>query len=162
MSTSPIGTRVPTLSPNSIIRAGIPLSDNFNATDVAVTVESLIPSISSGTWTPTITTDYEGSVLYSALYTRVGNSVSFYISFGLLNGTGQILSGNTTFTPPDGLLPSLDLIGIMSFNVNLQDANVSASSYSITSDGVTIIHSMTNTIANASYNIIIQGTYLLA
>jgi hypothetical protein len=44
MSTSPIGTRVPTLSPNSIIRAGIPLQDNFNATDVAVTVESLLAS----------------------------------------------------------------------------------------------------------------------
>ena len=42
MSTSPIGTRVPTLSPNSIIRAGIPLSDNFNASDVAITVESLL------------------------------------------------------------------------------------------------------------------------
>ena len=44
MSISPIGTRVPTLSPNSIIRAGIPLSDNFNATDVAVSVESLLAS----------------------------------------------------------------------------------------------------------------------
>lgn len=162
MSTSPIGTLVPTLSPNSIIRAGIPLLDNFNATDVAVTVESLIPSISSGTWTPTITTDYEGSVLYSALYTRVGNSVSFYISFGLSNNTGLILSGNTTFTTPDGLLPSVDLIGIMSFNVGLQDANLTASSYTITGDGVTIIHSMTNTIANPGYNITIQGTYLLA
>ena len=42
MSTSPIGTRVPTLAPNSIIRAGIPMSDNFNATDVAVSVESLL------------------------------------------------------------------------------------------------------------------------
>jgi hypothetical protein len=82
MSTSPIGTRVPTLSPNSIIRAGIPQSDNFNATDVAISVESLLalvpPSgggvqsvtgtavdntdpvnpvinsvVESGTWTPT-------------------------------------------------------------------------------------------------------------
>jgi hypothetical protein len=44
MSTSPIGTRVPTLAPNAIIRAGIPLSDNFNATDVAVSVESLLAS----------------------------------------------------------------------------------------------------------------------
>jgi hypothetical protein len=162
MSTSPIGTRVPTLSPNSIIRAGIPLSDDFNATDVAVTVESLIPTISSGTWTPTITTDYEGSIFYSALYTRVGNSVSFYISFALENNTGLINSGNTTFTPPDGLLPSTDLIGIMSFNVGLQDANVTASLYSITSNGLEIIHSMTNTVANGSYGIIIQGTYLLA
>ena len=42
MSTSPIGTRVPTLAPNSIIRAGIPMQDNFNATDVAVSVESLL------------------------------------------------------------------------------------------------------------------------
>jgi hypothetical protein len=49
MSTSPIGTRVPALSPNSIIRAGIPLSDNFNATDVAVTVESLLSMIPPGT-----------------------------------------------------------------------------------------------------------------
>jgi hypothetical protein len=44
MSTSPIGTRVPTIAPNAIIRAGIPLSDNFNATDVAVSVESLLAS----------------------------------------------------------------------------------------------------------------------
>lgn len=44
MSTSPIGTLLPTLAPNSIIRAGIPMSDNFNATDVAVTLGSLLLS----------------------------------------------------------------------------------------------------------------------
>jgi hypothetical protein len=48
MSTSPIGTRVSTLSPNSIIRAGIPLQDDFNATDVAVTVESLLAILPPG------------------------------------------------------------------------------------------------------------------
>jgi hypothetical protein len=53
MSISPIGTRVPTLSPNSIIRAGIPLQDNFNATDVAVTVESLL--VASGRFDVTFT-----------------------------------------------------------------------------------------------------------
>jgi hypothetical protein len=44
MSISPIGTRVPTIAPNAIIRAGIPLSDNFNATDVAVSLGSLLDS----------------------------------------------------------------------------------------------------------------------
>ena len=44
MSISPIGTRVPTIATNAIIRAGIPLSDNFNATDVAVSLGSLLAS----------------------------------------------------------------------------------------------------------------------
>lgn len=162
MSTSPIGTVFPAVADSALVRVGIPTGDNFSMLDGSVPVASLIPSISSGTWTPTITTDYEDSALYSALYTRVGNSVSFYIKFGLENSTGLILSGNTIFTPPDGLLPSVDLIGIMSFNVGLQDANPVASSYSITGDGLTIIHSMTNTNANGGYNIIIQGTYLIA
>lgn len=46
MSISPIGTRVPTIASNSIIRAGIPLPDNFNATDVAVSLGSLLASVS--------------------------------------------------------------------------------------------------------------------
>ena len=162
MSTSPIGTVFPAVADSALVRVGIPTGDNFSMLDGSVPVASLIPSISSGTWTPTITTDYEESALYSALYTRVGNSVSFYISFGLSNGTGLILSGNTIFTPPDGLLPSTDLIGIMSYTANIDIANPYSSSYTITGDGLTIIHSMTNTLANGGYNIIIQGTYLLA
>jgi hypothetical protein len=72
MSISPIGTRVPTLAPNSIIRAGIPLSDNFNATDVAVSLGSLLDS---GVYTPTISGEFNGIVVNvnSASYIRVGN-----------------------------------------------------------------------------------------
>jgi hypothetical protein len=75
MSTSPIGTRVPTLAPNAIIRAGIPLQDNFNATDVAVTLESLL---SSGTWTPVVSGEtYDEIVdILAANYSRVGSIVT--------------------------------------------------------------------------------------
>jgi hypothetical protein len=55
MSTSPIGTLVPTLAPNAIIRAGIPLSDNFNATDVAVSLGSLLDSSSVSRFDVTFT-----------------------------------------------------------------------------------------------------------
>lgn len=92
MSTSPIGTRVPTLSPNSIIRAGIPLSDNFNATDVAVSVESLF---SSGTYTPTASGEVNGivAVPQSAKFTKVGNIVNctlqVEIQFDVAERTGS-------------------------------------------------------------------------
>jgi hypothetical protein len=75
MSTSPIGTRVPTLAPNAIIRAGIPLSDNFNATDVAVSLGSLLDS---GAYTPTISGETNGIIVIvnSATYIKVGNIVT--------------------------------------------------------------------------------------
>ena len=109
MSTSPIGTRVPTIAPNAIIRAGIPLSDNFNATDVAVTVESLLalvpPStiVESGTWTPTFS-GASGAVasatLTSAKYSRVGTIVTCTIR-GVVNvDFSGVDAGEFIFTFP--------------------------------------------------------------
>ena len=117
MSTSPIGTRVPTLSPNSIIRAGIPLSDDFNATDVAVSVQSLLelvpPSgggvasvtgtavdnsipfnpvinsvVSSGTWTPS-------TLAVNALITNLTFGTSYYSVVGSI--ANCMISGSATF-----------------------------------------------------------------
>jgi hypothetical protein len=84
MSISPIGTRVPTIATNAIIRAGIPLSDNFNATDVAVSVESLL---ASGAYTPVVlaTTYTEIPTIESANYSKVGDVVncSIYLTLEL-------------------------------------------------------------------------------
>ena len=92
MSTSPIGTRVPTLAPNSIIRAGIPMSDNFNATDVAVSVESLF---SSGTYTPTFSGYVNGIAVTpnSASFIKVGSIVNVSAQIGI-----QMDAGETTGT----------------------------------------------------------------
>ena len=101
MSISPIGTRVPTLSPNSIIRAGIPLLDNFNATDVAVTVESLIAlctaslDIASGVFTTTYADIVNINPIlsnYSGVWTRIDENVSF----------GTQLTGELAFARTDG------------------------------------------------------------
>jgi hypothetical protein len=87
MSTSPIGTRVPTLSPNAIIRAGIPLSDNFNATDVAVSLESLF---SSGVFTSTPSGEINLSVSAdNATYIRVGNIVNCAVLLGINFSAGE-------------------------------------------------------------------------
>ena len=77
MSTSPIGTRVPTLAPNAIIRAGIPLSDNFNATDVAVSLGSLLDS---GVYTPTASAETNLTTFsYPSTFIRVGNIVNAFV-----------------------------------------------------------------------------------
>ncbi len=77
MSISPIGTRVPTLAPNSIIRAGIPMSDNFNATDVAVSLGSLLDS---GVYTPTASAETNLVTLsYPSTFIRVGNIVNAFV-----------------------------------------------------------------------------------
>ncbi len=92
MSTSPIGTRVPTLAPNSIIRAGIPLQDNFNATDVAVSVESLF---SSGIYEPTASAETNLTTLsYPSTFIRVGNIVN---SFVIINITMDVGEDNGSF-----------------------------------------------------------------
>jgi len=77
MSTSPIGTLVPTLAPNSIIRAGIPLQDNFNATDVAVTLEAIAVS---GEWLPEVSVPSQGGTMDDIIpfrYIKVGSMVFF-------------------------------------------------------------------------------------
>jgi hypothetical protein len=123
---------------------------------------SNVLAIVSGTWTPTITTDYQNAVLLSAFYTRIGNSVSFYINFGLVNSASPILFGDTYFTPPNGLLPSTNANGIMAFKTNNDVQNPLLSSYSITGTGTLIIFSMLNTATGGNYNINISGTYLIA
>ena len=92
MSTSPIGTRVPTLAPNAIIRAGIPLSDNFNATDVAVSLGSLLDS---GTYTPTASAETNLTTLsYQSTFIKVGNIVSAFI---IIDITLDVAEDNGSF-----------------------------------------------------------------
>jgi hypothetical protein len=87
MSTSPIGTRVPTLAPNSIIRAGIPMSDNFNATDVAVSVESLF---SSGSYEPIATNETNLTTFsYPSTFIRVGNIVNAFVIINITLDAGE-------------------------------------------------------------------------
>jgi hypothetical protein len=116
MSTSPIGTRVPTLAPNAIIRAGIPLSDNFNATDVAVSLESLL---ASGAWTPELlaTTFAEVPTVVSAQYSKVGNVVNCSMFLSLELDPTKSSAGFTLSLPfATSILDSKDLIGIIAFN----------------------------------------------
>jgi hypothetical protein len=92
MSTSPIGTRVPTLAPNAIIRAGIPLSDNFNATDVAVSLGSLLDS---GTYTPTASAETNLTTLsYQSTFIKVGNIVSAFV---IIDITLDVAEDNGSF-----------------------------------------------------------------
>jgi hypothetical protein len=92
MSTSPIGTRVPTLAPNAIIRAGIPLSDNFNATDVAVSLGSLLDS---GVYTPTASAETNLVTLsYPSTFIRVGNIVNAFV---LIDITLDVAEDNGSF-----------------------------------------------------------------
>jgi hypothetical protein len=89
MSTSPIGTRVPTLAPNAIIRAGIPLSDNFNATDVSVPLGSLLDS---GTYTPVVSNIALGGsveVEGSSFYQKIGNIVMCSFRIKMIPNTGN-------------------------------------------------------------------------
>jgi hypothetical protein len=106
MSTSPIGTLVPTLAPNSIIRAGIPLQDNFNATDVAVSLESLL---SSGSYEPTISAETNGIVVTPnpTTFVKVGNIVTCFSQLEVTLDTGETtgsfeisLPFASTFTNP--------------------------------------------------------------
>jgi hypothetical protein len=121
-----------------------------------------IVSLESGTWTPTITTDYQSSTLFKAIYSKVGNCVNFIIDFGLSNLISPILFGDTYFTPPNGLTPSTNLLGIMSFRFDIADKNALAAAYTIGTDGTSIICSLTNSAASVGYRITIQGTYLIA
>ena len=120
-----------------------------------------IASIESGTWIPTTTTDYANCTVLNAIYTRTNNSVNFVIKFQLLN-TSAIDFGTTTFSPPNGLLPSIDCLGLMVFHTNSFDIDPLLQSFTITADGTNIIFAMLNSSAYAAYPITIQGTYLIA
>ena len=140
----------------------VDVSDTSQSPQVTSKQIELGNIVSSGTWTPTITTDYEGSVLVSAIYTRVNNSVSFIIKFGLSNNTALIDFGTTTFSPPNGLTPSSDCLGLMAFHTNSYEIDPTLLSFTITADGTNIIFAITTNLAYSSYPITIQGTYLLA
>ena len=87
MSTSPIGTRVPTLAPNAIIRAGIPMSDNFNATDVSVSLGSLL---ASGVYTPTASAETNLTTLsYPSTFIKVGNIVNAFVLINITLDEGE-------------------------------------------------------------------------
>ena len=82
-STSLIGTRVPSLSPDSIIRAGVPLPGDFYAEDVAVSLGSLL---SSGVYEPVISGNTNGiavNVNY-ATYIKVVNIATVSIQLDIV------------------------------------------------------------------------------
>jgi len=113
----------------------------------------------SGVWTPTITTEYTDSTLYSALYSRIGHTVTFNIDFGLLNNTSR-LSGDTFFTPPYGLVPSANTI--LSFTDSSEVVNSNIDTFTVGSNGSQIVFSMINNVSTNAYTINIQGIYLIA
>lgn len=135
MSTSPIGTLVPTLAPNSIIRAGIPLQDNFNATDVAVTLESLL---SSGSYTPTISGEVNGIIVNpnAATFIKVGSIVTVSAQLGIQLDTGETtgtfeisLPVASNFTSPKNLFGLMQwsnsgtLAEILSLSISAETTN---------------------------------------
>jgi hypothetical protein len=145
MSTSPIGTRVPTLAPNSIIRAGIPMSDNFNATDVAVSVESLL---ASGAYTPVVlaTTYAEVPTIETAYYSKVGSVVSCSAFFSLELDPSKSSATFTLSLPfPSSSKNSKDLIGIMAYNGDQAEYLAWAIAYDPLNQGVALgVSSATN------------------
>jgi len=116
MSTSPIGTRVPTLAPNAIIRAGIPLQDNFNATDVAVSLESLL---SSGNWTPVVSGEtYDEIVdILAANYSRVGSIVTCSLMINVQLDAAETQAAFQFSLPVASTFTNAkDVFGIVAFN----------------------------------------------
>ena len=137
MSTSPIGTRVPTLAPNSIIRAGIPMSDNFNATDVAVSLEAIAVS---GEWLPEVSATSEGGTMDEIIpfrYIKVGSMVFFsgFIYFTLEAAStndsftlslGDSIQPNNNFAVPVDVLCTVSRIaGVITSECSLQASDVS-------------------------------------
>ena len=151
MSTSPIGTRVPTLAPNSIIRAGIPMSDNFNATDVAVSLEAIAVA---GEWLPEVSVPSQGGTMDDIIpfrYIKVGPMVFFsgWIYFTLEAAStsdsftlsiGDSIQPSNNFTSPTDVVCTVSRIaeiitsecslqalnGSKLFDVVLSDANEGA------------------------------------
>lgn len=137
MSTSPIGTRVPTLAPNSIIRAGIPMSDNFNATDVAVSVESLL---ASGAYTPIVlaTTYTEIPTIESANYSKVGSVVNCSIYLSLELDPTKTEATFTLSIPFTTNIGTKELIGIIAFDGDKAEFISWGVSYDATNGGVSL------------------------
>jgi hypothetical protein len=137
MSVSPIGTRVPTLAPNSIIRAGIPLQDNFNATDVAVSLESLL---ASGAYTPVVlaTTYTEVPTVESANYSKVGSVVNCSIFLTLELDPTKTEATFSLSLPFATNIASKDLIGIIAFDGDKAEFLSWGVSYDATNGGVSL------------------------
>jgi hypothetical protein len=161
MSTSPIGTRVPSLSPNAIIRAGIPLSDNFNATDVAVSVESLL---ASGAWTPAVlaTTYAEVPTIVSAQYSKVGNVVNCSMFLSLeLDPTKTSATFTLSLPFATSIVDSKDLIGIMAYNGDISEFLSWSVAYDPVNVGVGLgVQSATNGITLQYLHVMFQ--YIIA
>jgi hypothetical protein len=163
MSTSPIGTRVPTLAPNAIIRAGIPLSDNFNATDVAVSLGSLLDS---GTWTPVISNQSGTAtinVIGTSRYSIINGICTDLCRLSVEMDTGQTLEDfNITCAvePLTNFVSARDIIPIWSTFLVFSDINsinigaVGAEKYAIIA--------IETTSAAVQIEFIVQRTYSLA
>lgn len=150
MSTSPIGTVVPTLAPNSIIRAGIPLQDNFNATDVSVSLESLL---SSGVYDPTISAETNGIVVTPnpTTFVKVGSIVTCFSQMEVQLDTGETtgsfeisLPFASEFTNPK------QCTGLMQYKImsELVDGQITAET---TNNTCSIILEVTTATLNMSY-----------
>lgn len=162
MSTSPIGTVFPAVAESALVRVGIPTGDGFFMFDGSVPVASLIPSVSSGEWTPTITTDYEDYVFEYASYMRISNTVSFIIKFTLINSTNQIFSGSTTISTPNGNAIG-SILASPIYGSQISDIYAVLSSTSISVNGPdTFAFVQTSSNAVSSYEITIQGQYTIA
>lgn len=139
MSTSPIGTRVPTLAPNSIIRAGIPLQDNFNATDVAVSLESLL---ASGVWTPTVSA--ETNLIATpqfATFIKVGNIVSCSIQLEIQFAAAENSGGFELSLPvASNFTSQKELFGLFQWSYSgIESELVSVSISSETTNGTCLV-----------------------
>jgi hypothetical protein len=161
MSTSPIGTVVPTLAPNSIIRAGIPLQDNFNATDVAVSVESLL---ASGAYTPEVlaTTFAEVPTIESAYYSKVGSVVNCSMFLSLeLDPTKTSASFTLSLPFATSIVDSKDLIGIMAYDGDISEFLLWSVAYDPVNGGVGLgVTSSTNGITLQYLHVMFQ--YIIA
>jgi hypothetical protein len=163
MSTSPIGTRVPTLAPNAIIRAGIPLSDNFNATDVAVSLGSLLDS---GTWTPVISNQTGTAtinVIGTSRYSIINGICTDLCRLSVEMDTGQTLEDfNITCAvePSTNFSSARDIIAIWSTVLVISDIDrISIGAVNGEVYGVIAIEA---TSAAVQIEIIVQRTYSLA
>jgi hypothetical protein len=76
-------------------------SQSPQGTSKQIEVGNMFPS---GTWTPTINTNYDAVTVDSAIYSVTGNVVSFTLyNVDINNNTSALLDGFASFTPPSGL-----------------------------------------------------------
>jgi hypothetical protein len=116
---------------------------------------------SSGTWIPTIVTDYEESIVYNAFYTKIDEVVNFSIRLGLVNSINQITHGNINITTPNN-----DNISEINAGVNFETelstlaTVLVATTFAINGSSFDLFIDSTG--ALASYTLCIQGQYTLS